>query len=173
MTKFQNITAAGTNFLTTASRSALLSSEETNGKGVRPGSERVQVLAAGLTGGYDLETFSRTKVEAFVQRENTPVDPSTLAKALVVTGAPWQIEYTYSVDIFFPTDDDNAPLWVGYIEAEEVVVGPLDANGYVTLEAMVDDGEIITYEFNTLTEWYEPKEFDARAFKPKSRERLG
>lgn len=162
------------NYLNTASRSAYLAADETNGKGVRAGVERKQVTAAGIVAGYPLDTFSLTKLEAFEQREGMPITVEALAKALVVTDAPWSSGLPYSVDVFFPTDDPSAPVWVGWVEGATIEVGPFDANGYATLIAMVDDGEAIIYGYDTTIEWYVPVEstaFAKLATKPRSRDR--
>jgi hypothetical protein len=161
------------NYLNTASRSAYLAEAETNGKGVRAGVEREQVTAAGIVAGYPLDTFSLTKVEAFEQREGMPITVEALAKALVVTDAPWSSGLPYSVDVFFPTDDPSAPLWVGWVEGATIEVGPFDANGYATLIAMVDDGETVTFGYDRSLEWYVPVEsaaFAKFASKPRSRD---
>jgi hypothetical protein len=162
------------NLLNTASRSAYLAASETNGDGVRAGVEREQVTAAGIIAGFPLDTFSRTKLEAFEQRKDMPITVAALAKALVVTDAPWSTGLPYSVDVFFPTDDPDAPLWVGWIEGATIEVGPFDDKGYATLIAMVDDGETVIYGYDTTLEWYVPIEsaaFAKLATKPRSRDR--
>lgn len=167
------------NFLHTAKRSALLAvCEAPSGLGVRPEFERTQTAWAGIVSGFTLDAFFEAKVEAFEHREGEDISytEENIAKALVLPRefAPWPMEYSFSVDLFFMTDDPRGPLWVGWIEGEEVSVGPFDENGYATIIAMVDDGEVIVYGYDTELEWYVPVEgtnFSKFTTQPKSRNR--
>lgn len=145
------------NLITTAKRSALLSSTDTNGQGVRPGVERTQSTNTGIKSQFDLDTFSRAKLEAFKQSPDTEVTVGKLGIALVVKDSPWSAEQPFTADLGFPIDDQGEMEWVAFVAGEEIWINEADVvNGFYTIGAKLVSGDIVEFEFDPNMRWFMP-----------------
>lgn len=158
------------NYLTTAVRSAFLSALENGGKGVRKGIERVQSSKAALMSGYDLATFTRTKLEAFQQSPETESAEGKLALALVVKDSPWSEEQPYTVDLFLPIAGSDEVEWIGFVPGKVVAVNEGEVvGGLYTVTSELIDGTSVKYEFDPAARWFFPTAAAAIMTMPQSR----